>query len=285
MKGEIKFIKSGLFTSLQDLGRKGFRNLAIPNGGALDTLAAQSANLLLNNPLNAAVLECTQIGPVLQFNADCQIALSGAQVNLKLNGNPLSDDRIINISEGDILDLQKFIRGNRLYIGIKNGFYSSEYFGSCSPIKGVHTKIRFEKNDIAKYSKSTQPIVPTAKLKPMDYLGSQVLKSFPGPEYSMLNTQQKSTIKETIFRILPTATRMAFPLHSDNDFLENEFNMMTSPVIPGTIQLTPSGQLIVLMKDAQTTGGYPRVLVLPNESICRVAQLKIGDGFQIIIEE
>ncbi len=278
MEGEMEIIKPGLFTSLQDLGRKGYRHLAIPNGGALDRASARRVNLMLNNNANAPILECTQMGPVLKFNAPCQVAMAGATVEVKLNDAPINKS-ILEIEAGDVLNLQKITQGKLLYLGIKNGFIAESFFCACSAVAGLSTSMRFEKNDKQAYYLSNNRGTLNANLKSKPFNNDKVIECLAGPDFSLLSEMQIARLTETTFQILPTANRMAYPLKGSTKYLENQFNILTNPVIPGTIQLTPSGQLIVLMRDAQTTGGYPRILTLPEKSINKFAQLKTNQEF------
>jgi len=273
MTGKLEFIKPGLFTSVQDLGRTGFRNMAIPNGGSLDQLAAQRANLMLNNSSDSPVLECTQMGPVILFHGPCTVSFAGANTEIKLN-NVIVKSSVLNIIADDLLDLRKIKMGNRLYIGIKNGFQYPQLFDSTSPVSGLSRKLRFQKGDLLNFEIVESSNTTNSVLKPIDYLNPSTIKCTPGPEYQLLSEEQLGQLFQEDFSILPTANRMAFPLVGQTNILKNELKIITSPVIPGIVQLTPAGQLVVLMRDAQTTGGYPRILVLTEQSINELAQLR-----------
>ncbi len=277
MIGKIEFIKPGLYSSLQDLGRTGFRQLAIPHGGAMDSLSAIRANQLLNNPLDAPVLEMTQIAPTLLFHQNCQIGLSGAKGEVIFNGEATPIKRIVNIIRGDILSF-RFSKGQRLYLAVKNGFDADSFFGSCSPIAGLQEKMRFAKGDFLTYEVGEEVEEKNSFVKPE--IWTKRIACFEGPEFQLLNSTQKILLENHPFSIQPNHTRMAFPLNADRKELVHEHSILTAPVVPGVVQLTPSGQLIVLMRDAQTTGGYPRVLMLPENSINQLAQKRVGEEFQ-----
>ena len=106
------------------------------------------------------------------------------------------------------------------------------------------------------------------------YFESPILKVTKGPEFSKLSLEQQELLCSQNFEVSKHNNRMAYQLlplfHNSLD------SIFTAPVLPGTIQLTPSGQLIVLMKDCQTTGGYPRVLQLTEESINILSQKFTG---------
>jgi len=115
-----------------------------------------------------------------------------------------------------------------------------------------------------------------ARIKKPLLFQEPTIRTIPGPEHHLLSAGQKEILKNTSFKILPNATRMAYPLFPKMDTLKHKRSLITSPVIPGVVQLTPNGQLIVLMRDAQTTGGYPRVLVLTEKGINQLAQMRAG---------
>jgi allophanate hydrolase subunit 2 len=113
-----------------------------------------------------------------------------------------------------------------------------------------------------------------SKIKNLDFTENE-LKTYPGPEFEDLSSNQKKLLEATKFTISNLNNRMGYQL---NELIENSLNpIITSAVLPGTVQLTPGGKLIVLMRDAQTTGGYPRVLQLSDQAINLLAQKKTSD--------
>ena len=277
--GEVEFLTPGLFTSLQDFGRTGYRRWGIPHGGALNRDAATKANLLLNNPKETTVLEITSLGPKLLFHDSTSLAIAGGQIRLALNDEPLSQQTIINIKKGDVLSLGKITQGARVYMAIRNGFIQDSIFGSASKVAGLQKSMRFEKGDILNFKPSANRSAANARIKLSETSNSDLIDCFAGPEYVLLNQEQQIALTNIKFSISATATRMAFPLAPISKLLSHNFSLLTGPVIPGVVQLTPEGKLIVLMRDAQTTGGYPRVLTLTENSINKLSQKRIGQTF------
>jgi len=280
---KLEFIQPGLYSSLQDQGRILGRNWGVPQGGAMDLLSAQRANLILNNRPDLPVLEITGMGPTLLCHGDGQLALAGAKISVLKNKKKIEDPRRINFQAGDFLKFGIINKGFRTYLSIKNGFRTKELFGSVSPVAGISTSLRFEKGDML-FFESTTPLPATnARLKESLLFKNNSIKTIPGPEYDLLTTKQQSILKNSILTISPTASRMAYPLLPKIDGLKHSISLLTSPVVPGVVQLTPAGQLIVLMRDAQTTGGYPRVLVVTEAGMNQLAQM--GAGQQIKFEK
>lgn len=277
MKHKLEFIQPGLFTSLQDQGRTVGRNWGVPQGGAMDRLSARRANLMLNNPPNLPVLEITGMGPTLLCHNYGQLALAGANIAIFKNKKKLDNSTLINFQSGDILKFGNTIDGFRTYCSIKNGFKTKELFESVSPVAGISAALRFSKGDLLYFDATTPLPTTNARLKKPLLFKDKTIKTIPGPEYKKLSAHQQSLLKNTSFTISPTASRMAYLLTPKINLLKHSLSLLTSPVVPGVVQLTPAGQLIVLMRDAQTTGGYPRVLVVREEGLNRLGQMRGGE--------
>ena len=136
--------------------------------------------------------------------------------------------------------------------------------------------MRLEKGDelgIAKQEKSLKKKFSKIRVAP-EHFASQELGSYPGPEYGQLNDKQRDRLTGS-FTLSTNNNRVAYHI---NEPIENSLEpLFTSAVFPGTVQLTPSGKLIVLMKDCQVTGGYPRVLQLSEQAISRLSQKVAGE--------
>lgn len=274
----LEILKAGLYTSIQDLGRFGYRNYGVPVSGVMDIYHSKLANHILGNTMNNAVLEITLQGPSLYFNEATQIAICGADLSPKLNHKSIKLNSRINISKGDVLEFGTRIYGVRAYLAIKNGFQTTKILNSRSFYEGITTQSRVQKGDNIEYvalSKQTSAHVNIAVQKTM--YQHQEINVYKGPEFDLLTKKQQKNLLSTIFSI-GLNNRMAYQL---NELFENELpSIITSAVLPGTVQLTPSGKLIILMKDCQTTGGYPRVLQLNDMAICILSQKYTGAKMQ-----
>ncbi len=277
MEHKLEFIQPGLYTSLQDQGRTLGRNWGVPQGGAMDQLSARRANLKLNNAPNLPVLEITGIGPTLRSYGNGQLALAGASIAVFQNNQKLNHPELINFKDGDILKFGNTTEGFRTYLSIRNGFQTKPLFGSVSLVAGISPALRFKKGDLL-YFESSSPLPTTnARLKNPLLFQDKTILTMAGPEYDLLSKGQQSILKNATFTISPTASRMAYSLTPKIDAFKHSISLLTSPVVPGVVQLTPAGQLIVLMRDAQTTGGYPRVLVVTEAGLDRLGQMRGGE--------
>lgn len=271
----IGILQSGLYTSIQDLGRFGYRNYGVPVSGVMDEYHAKLANHILGNNENDAVLEITLQGPRLCFHENTQIVICGADLSPKLNKQPVRLNSQVKITKGDVLEFGARKYGVRAYLAIQDGFQTEKILKSRSFYDGITKKIIIAKGDFIPYRTNATQIVANANIAvKKELFQDNEINVYKGPEFDLLSTIQQEKLLSTTFSV-GLNNRMAYQL---NELVENEFpSIITSAVLPGTIQLTPSGKLIILMKDCQTTGGYPRVLQLDEASINRLSQKHTRD--------
>ena len=271
----IKVIKEGLFSTIQDSGRFGYKNIGIPVSGAMDQASAKLANLLLGNDERSAVLEMTLLGPTLEFMNDTYISITGADMNPVLNKQKILLNKTLLINKGDILCLSHSTNGMRSYLGVKGGFNSETKLGSKSFYRGITKREKLIKNDKIKFDKAiSSPKTVNKNINDFKINRKGDIKVFKGPEFDLLDTYSKDIIFNTDFTI-GINNRMGYNLVEP---IKNSISsIISSPVMPGTVQLTPSGKIIILCRDCQTTGGYPRILQLDKNSINCLSQKTIGE--------
>ena len=277
MKAKLEVLHPGLFSTIQDFGRRGFQKYGVPCSGAMDRIALKTANLILQNHADAAVLEITQMGPKLKFWEMTTIAISGAYLSPKLNDAKIENNEVIKVNAGDVLSFGKPELGMRAYLAVLNGFQAEKVLESRSWYAGITEHDRLDKGMILEYLSCDEEKreTHTSVKSKEEYLRSESLEVFPGPEFEQLPETLKNHLLQNKFSIDKNNNRMAIQL---SEILENELDpIITGPVLPGTVQLTPGGKLIVLMRDCQTTGGYPRILQLSEKAINMMAQKKAGD--------
>ena len=278
----VKVLKAGFYTSIQDLGRFGYRDKGVPVSGAMDEPSLKKGNLLLENNVNAAVLEITMTGPTLPFESPSYVCISGAAMSPTLNGNPVENYKVIKVDSDDVLSFGKLQHGFRSYLAIKGGFQSDLVLGSRSQYFPVTALKHIRERDEIPYQETHDYVPAISELKPEDHFSENKIKVFKGPEFDLLTDAQLSAIFSKSFSISKKNDRMAYQL--EELVAGHSHTMLTSGTLPGTVQLTPSGRIIILMKDGQTTGGYPRILQLAKESIGVLAQKKSRDdiSFELI---
>jgi len=267
----IKVVKPGLYSTVQDKGRKGKQSYGIPCSGSMDSFSSDLANKILNNSENSAVLEITMVGPVLEFIYETVICITGANLSPFLNNKIIKMNNPIFIKPNDVLSFGVLKSGLRSYIAILGGFKTEKVFGSRSMFKNLTKAVKLAKNDVLNFNKNIIFKSSKINLHKISNIDNEII-AYKGPEFDMLNSNQKDFILSNKFMISNNYNRMAIQL---SDLLVNNLKpIITSIVMPGTVQLTPAGSLIILMKDCQTTGGYPRILQIEEKSINSLAQLK-----------
>ena len=274
----IKFISKGLYTTIQDDGRFGYRNIGVPSSGYMDRESAQTANLIIDNPVNNPVIEATLIGPTIKFEKSTFICITGSDFNPMLNESRISLYTPVEVNKGDILKINNSSIGSRCYISIKGDIKVDKVLGSKSYYPQISDSSIIEKGDEFKFE--TNNSEPNYKLINQKFELNKNLKVFKGPEFNSLNKGSINKIIDQEFSI-GINNRMAYNLKEK--IQAGTTSIISSPVIPGTVQLTPSGQMIILHRDCQTTGGYPRILQLDEKSLNNLAQLRIGDKIKFEI--
>jgi len=275
--GKISILHPGLYSTIQDLGRFNFRKFGVPQSGVMDSYAAKMCNLILGNSEEKSVLEITQLGPKLKFLEATSISICGAHLSPKINNYAVQNNKLLQINKEDVLSFGKRELGCRVYLGIEGGFISEKIMGSFSWYKGITNHETLHKGLTLDYNTSKKQLFnrnASAKID-SEYLKIKTIEAYKGPEYNLLSSAQQKKISCESFQIDKNNNRMAIQLQ---ELLKNSLKpIITGPVLPGTVQLTPSGKLIVLMRDCQTTGGYPRVLQLSENGIITMAQKVMGD--------
>jgi antagonist of KipI len=271
---------------VQDLGRVGFGRFGINPSGAMDKTAARLINILLGNDENEAVLEIHFPAPILQFEEPTIIALGGADFGAHLNEKPIENWRPVRVEKGGVLEFHQRNFGARIYLSVRGGFQIPEWLGSRST--NLSAKIggfggrAFQKNDRLFFKQRT-----TNNERRTNYrISTSVLpfySRFPtvrvvaGAEWENLSEQSRVKFLSNSFSIRRESDRMGFRLAGENLNLTEKIELISSAVNFGTIQLLPEGQLIILMADHQTTGGYPRLANVAAIDLPLLAQLNPTD--------
>jgi len=271
------FVKrAGLSDTIQDSGRMGFLKYAVPRSGFMDAQSAKKANSILGNDPNDAVLEMSIQGGIYRFDSPTSICVSGAKMNFTLNGKHQESNSLIPVQPDDEIEFSQVSEGVYSYLAVKGGFKSSIRMGSRSMHPSLFGVSRLKEGDVIEYTPTD-----TTPDKIVGYTSDVTLSSkivvYPGPEFTCLKTpEQLSDLPLKVaghnrmgIRVLPSIY-----LHRRHSTIKS------SVVFPGIVQLTPSGELIVLHRDCQVTGGYPRVLLTEEKGLNQIAQIRQGSTFQ-----
>ena len=271
----IKVISKGLYTTIQDKGRFGYRNIGVPSSGYMDSESAETANLIINNPKDNPLIEATLIGPTLEFKKSAVICITGGEFSPTLNDIKISTYSAIEVNKGDILKINNSSIGSRCYISIQGTIISDTILGSKSFYHQITNSNIIEDGDIFLFKKNIRTLEQKYTHKKFEL--NKTINVFRGPEFECLSKESIKTLFNEEFSI-GINNRMAYNLLEK--IQDGVNSIISSGVIPGTVQLTPSGNIIILHRDSQTTGGYPRILQLNEKSLNDLAQLRTGDNIR-----
>lgn len=287
----LYFLKSGILTTIQDLGRSGFRRFGINPSGAMDRMACRLANIILGNDETEPVLEIHFPAPILKFEKTTNFAICGADFSAQLNDRKVETFRPLSAKEGDILIFAEPRFGTRVYLAVEGGFQTEKWLGSASTNLKIGFGHNLQKGERIHFKRQTSRNSRNAYkvgfgLIPR-YSHFPTVRVLAGAEFDKLTAISVETFLKNSFKISATSDRMGFRLEGNPLFLLEEVEMVSTAVDFGTIQLLPNGQMVILMADHQTTGGYPRIAHVTKIDLPIVAQLKPGDKiyFKMISEE
>lgn len=281
----LKILRGGIYTTVQDLGRNGFRRLGISQGGALDIPALKIANLLVGNAPEAAGLEITLGQFSAEFTQDTWVALTGAGCDAQLDGKPLWTGWRYPVKRGQRLTLKMPKHGMRSYLAVAGGIAVPEMLGSRSTdIKagfGGLAGRQLQEGDVLPLGEPQT--LPTNSVGVKQLLFSNRIRAIPGPEYQEFNAEAQDVFWRTGWQLNPQSNRMGYRLQGSRTLVRTtEREMLSHGLLPGVIQVPHNGQPIVLMADAQTTGGYPRIACVIEADLYHLAQIRLGEFIHFI---
>lgn len=281
----VLVLKPGALTTVQDGGRQGFRQLGVGLGGAVDAFSARVANLLVGNGDEAALLEITLAGPTLRFENAQRIALTGARMDARCGDVTLPGWRWIDVPAGAELHLGGCRDGARAYLAIAGGIDVPSSMGSRA------TDVRAGFGGFDGRALRAGDRLPIAGNGPFDIDAIAISKRWidPLPDLDLAHPAlahampgadalaAPSTLFAAAWRVTAASDRQGLRLAGPPLALADARERLSSPVAPGTVQLPPDGQPIVLLGEAQTVGGYPVIAHVATADLPRLAQCRPGD--------
>lgn len=283
----VRVLKAGAFDSIQDLGRHGFQFLGINPGGSMDKVATSVANILAGNDMQEAVIEMHFPAPALLIEQDVVIALSGADFGATLNDQPVPLNVPVVVKNYSFLQFTRYRHGARCYLAVHGGFdipkwlnsYATNfkagaggYHGSCLK-KDAELPIK-KAQDYSLLLKDRNSIFLPWKADVASlYAADSTIRICNGAAYDQLTRLSKHRLTASSYIISDQSDRMGYRLIGAALERLQADELISTAVTAGTIQLLPNGQLIVLMSDHQTTGGYPVIAHVISADIPSLAQL------------
>lgn len=297
----LRITRPGVLDTIQDGGRRGYQHLGINPDGPMDRFSAALANALLGKELSAPVIEFHYPASRILFEKDALFALTGGNFSPEINGLPVPMDHPVAVKKGSVLSFGHLQSGARCYASFLGAFLLQPWMGSYS----TNTKMGrggagkpFEKDDVIYFAdeqdlsfflKDTNVFI--LPWKAQDTVDTRKeLECVIGSEWNWLRTESREAFTDHWFQVNSASDRMGYRLTGPQLETGGE-QLVSSGVNFGTVQLLPSGQLIILMADHQTTGGYPRIAHIisahlpilaqkgPNDVIrFRITQLEVAES-------
>ncbi|AVM22729.1 biotin-dependent carboxyltransferase family protein [Bacillus pumilus] len=299
----IHVIKPGMFTTIQDKGRKGYQKYGVLTSGGMDLLSLRMSNILTGNEESEAVLEITLMGPgpVLTCQRDELIAVTGADVEIDIDGEPAPLWKPLFVRSGSTITFGPCKRGCRAYLAVAGGFDVEPVMQSKSTYVragiGGRNGRPLEKGDVLSNGKPSivadrlchrlkKSNVKQAAFSAPDWTVSHahflplrkspVIRVLAGRHLSFFQETSQTAFFEQPYQVTPQSDRMGCRLKGEPVHLKEKLELISEAVAFGSIQIPPNGQPIILLADRQTTGGYPRIGEVATVDLPLIAQAMPG---------
>ena len=274
----LQVIAPGFFTTVQDLGRPGYAHLGVSACGAADPLSLRLGNMLLGNPQTAAALEMTMTGGTFRFPEGATFALTGFAS--KLNGTPIAPWTTTRAQPYAELCVGRPQSGARGYLCIRGGIRVPPVFGSASThflsgIGGVAGRA-LRAGDLLRIGR--EPIAPPkVMLRKCLAISDNILRTTLGPQASRFSEQTQQSFYNASYFVSKQANRMGLRLEGPELRTLTDAGELSQGVSNGSVQVTNSGQPLILFVEQQTTGGYPLIAQVITADLYKVGQLAPGN--------
>jgi biotin-dependent carboxylase-like uncharacterized protein len=281
MSTTIHILNPGILTLIQDAGRFGQHSVGLTTGGPMDPVAFKWANRLVGNDERASALEATIGGLTFKVSANTQVAVTGAKVIVKVNGQPQPQWQTLNLAANDELELGYASEGCRIYVAFASGLKVDEQFSSTSTvvregIGGLNGKSVQTGDELGLHISTVEDTcwrVPESA-RPV-YENSVTLRLIPGYQEHNFSRHEQRMFFYHEFTVSDLCDRMGYRLAGPQVQCEIE-GILSEGICLGAVQIPKDGQPIVLMNDRQTIGGYPKIGSVLSLDLAKLAQLTAG---------
>ena len=283
----LKLLNNPFFVTIQDIGRFSYSHIGVTNSGVMDEYAYFIANKLLKNPLDTNILEIGCSNVIFKVNKNTTISITGAFCEFFINDKPKELWQSYEVKKNDILKIGKIINGNWIYLAVFGGFNIEKEFGSNSTsIKenlGGLDGNRLQKGDILSFNK-TEELNKTFLKKEFipKYENELVLRVILSYQYKDFSKDEIEKFFSSDYFVTKDFNRMAFKLQGNKINCDID-GIISEAIAFGSIQIPKDGQPIVLLKEKQTIGGYPKIGTVINIDCFRLSQAR--EGTKIKFEE
>lgn len=277
----IKIIKAGIYDSVQDKGRWGYQHLGINPGGVMDSFSAQLSNAILGKKFNEPLLELHFPASKIRFTTSNIICIAGANFSPYINDIPVELNHPLVVNSNSVLEFKKRISGTWCYIAFLKPLIVDNWLLSYSTnikaVTGGKEGRKLGTGDVIELNGEVNTSQHLNWKVPQVDFSSKEIEFITGGEWNYLSDESKYNFEHSFFCITSSSDRMGYRLSGVPLETIQQQELLSSAVSMGTVQLLPSGQLIILMADHQTTGGYPKVAHVVSSSLSLLAQKSIQD--------
>jgi biotin-dependent carboxylase-like uncharacterized protein len=294
----IEVVKPGLSTTVQDRGRLGYYNVGIPPSGALDQFSLIAGNLLVGNDPGAAALECAYMGPELRFNESAVVAVTGAELEPRVNGEPRESWSSLVVDEGDVLTFGHVKKGARMYLAVAGGVDVPIKLNSRSTyvlgaLGGYQGRPLAEGDQLTVGSESSGGPGRSVPEQLRPAMPTQLeIRVMMGLYDHLLTDAGRETFSQTDWTLTPVADRVGFRYKGEQlDLIKrtqpfgagsDPSNIVDSPYPIGSIQIPGGVEPIVLHRDAVSGGGYAMIATVISADMDTVAQSAPGSKTRFV---
>jgi antagonist of KipI len=283
-------LRAGFLTSVQDVGRTGFRQFGVSTSGALDSFALRIANLLVGNDEGAAGLEITLGGVDLRFQDERTVAWCGGEFDVQIGSRAFPPGHVAPLNAGDELKFGRAQIGCRCWLAISGGIDVPAVLGSRSTdlranFGGLEGRTVRDRDRLSLGEFRRSETAATAGISswtaPYDWASPAsrhpILRFIRGVDWNRFDDVTIQLFTSYEFTVSPDSDRMGVRFDGPELKREDELDLISEAVAPGTIQVPPSGKPILLLGDCQTIGGYPKIAHVITVDLAIAAQLRAGD--------
>lgn len=273
----LKVLQIGPVASVQDHGRPGFLDQGLSQGGAADVLALAEGAALLRQDPGLAALEMGGMGGIFEATGALSIALTGAPMNATLDGEALAWNASHAVALGQVLSIGAARSGVYGYLHLGGGIAAEPVLGARAAHLAAGLGRMVQPGDHLPAGRAGAGS-PGLVLDPEDRFAGGSVRLVESFQSDLFSQEERARFTATTFRRGSRANRMGVEMLSDGDGFaaEGQLNILSEMIVPGDVQMTGEGAPFVLLRECQTTGGYPRIgSVLPCD-LGRVAQAPVG---------
>jgi biotin-dependent carboxylase-like uncharacterized protein len=275
----IRVVEPGLLATMQDLGRPGAASLGVSSSGALDRAALRTAHRLLGNPEGAAGIEVTMGGLRAIADVDAWFAVTGAWGRILLGGREVDPYEAHRWRAGEELHLDWFAHGARGYLAVRGGLEASAVLGSRATdlLAGLGPRA-LRAGDIVPIAADAVAPIPIAAVAPWGAPHDDELEVelAPGPRGDWFTASAHRTLFETVWTASNDANRIGLRLDGPSLERAREGELPSEGLVPGAMQVPPSGRPTIILADGPVTGGYPVIAVVTDAALDLLAQARPG---------